>query len=114
MDLAVDSPPLEAPTVTVVGPTYPPIELAARKLLAPFDRAAARDFVDLAALADHFSLDVLLAKARQLDAGFDTHVLIEMLGQLDRIDDDYLVDLGADPGAVREFARTWARDLDQQ
>jgi predicted nucleotidyltransferase len=30
VDLAVDSPPLGAPTITTVGPTYPPRELAAR------------------------------------------------------------------------------------
>jgi hypothetical protein len=46
VDLAVDSPPLGAPTITAFGPTYPPRELAARKLLALFDRAEARDFVD--------------------------------------------------------------------
>lgn len=34
VDLAIDSPPLGAPTITAVGPTYPPDELAARKLLA--------------------------------------------------------------------------------
>jgi hypothetical protein len=32
-DLAVDSPPLGTPTLSAVGPTYPPEELADRKLL---------------------------------------------------------------------------------
>ena len=36
VDLAIDSPPLGAPTITAVGPTYPPEELASR------NRAAAR------------------------------------------------------------------------
>ncbi|MGC1513929.1 MAG: nucleotidyl transferase AbiEii/AbiGii toxin family protein, partial [Acidimicrobiales bacterium] len=42
VDLAVDSPPLGTPTITAVGPTYPPEELAARKVLALFDRAEPR------------------------------------------------------------------------
>ena len=57
VDLAVDSPPLGVPTITAVGPTYPPRELAARKLLALFDRAEARDFVDVHTLSERFDLD---------------------------------------------------------
>jgi hypothetical protein len=50
--------------------------------------------------------------ASELDEGFDKDVLIQMLAQLDRIDDDELQDLGGDPDAIRAFARTWAEDLD--
>ena len=63
VDLAVDSPPQGTPIITPVGPTYPPDELGARKLLALFDRAAARDFVDAHSLASTFDLSHLLGVA---------------------------------------------------
>ncbi|QWC85459.1 hypothetical protein KLP28_01345 [Nocardioidaceae bacterium] len=47
IDLAVNSSPLARPTLTVLGPTPAPLELAGRKLLALFDRAEARDFADV-------------------------------------------------------------------
>ena len=111
VDLAVDSPPLGAPTITAYGPTYPPQELAARKILALYDRAAARDFVDLHALAGHFELEDLLELARLLDNGFEVSVFAEMLATLDRYTDDDLADLHAQPSAVRAFARQWRDHL---
>ncbi len=71
VDLAVDSPPLGVPTITAVGPTYPPRELVARKLLALFDRAEARDFVDVHTLSERFDLDDLLGLAGDIDEGFE-------------------------------------------
>lgn len=43
VDLAVDAPPDEPGSVTIAGPTFAPEDLAGRKVLALFDRAAARD-----------------------------------------------------------------------
>jgi hypothetical protein len=43
-DLAVDTLPDFPASTTTAGPTLAPEELAGRKLLALFDRAAARDF----------------------------------------------------------------------
>jgi hypothetical protein len=59
-----------------------------RKLLALFDRAAARDFADVRLLARRFGKDVLLARAAQIDAGFDTATLASMIATLDRFADD--------------------------
>ena len=111
VDLAVDSPPVGAPTITAFGPTYPAEELAARKLLALFDRAAARDFVDLQVLAARFSLEHLVDMAAQLDHGFDPGVLAEMLGTVDRFTDEDLAELGADPAALRAFVDRWRSEL---
>lgn len=111
VDLAVDSPPIGAPTITAFGPTYPPEELAARKLLALFDRAAARDFVDLHSLSTRFDLARLVSVAAQLDDGFATEVLVEMLASLHRFTDAELADLGAEPTALRTFVDRWRRDL---
>ena len=38
VDLAIDSPPRSRPTITILGPTLAPVELAGRKLVAPFGR----------------------------------------------------------------------------
>lgn len=111
VDLAVDSPPTGAPTITAFGPTYPPEELAARKLLALFDRAAARDFVDLHALSTRFDLDRLIQVAVQIDTGFDPAVLVEMLASVSRFTDAELADLGAEPPALRAFIDRWSADL---
>jgi hypothetical protein len=71
VDLAIDSPPRNAPTVTVLGPTLAPLELAGRKLLARFGRAETRDFADVYVLTQRFGKDALLEQAKALDAGFD-------------------------------------------
>jgi hypothetical protein len=78
IDLAVNAPPDLPASPTPAGPTLAPEELAGHKLLALFDRAAARDFADIYVLARRFGKNVLLARAKQIDAGFDTKVLADM------------------------------------
>jgi len=51
IDLAVNAPPDLPASATPAGPTLAPEELAGNKLLALFDRAAARDFADIYILA---------------------------------------------------------------
>lgn len=114
VDLAVDSPPLGAPTITAVGPTYPVEELAARKVLALFDRAEARDFVDALALSEHFDLDRLSDLAGQLDGGFTRGLLADALASHRRFSDDDFVLLGADADQVRGFADRWRALLPAQ
>jgi len=80
VDLARDAGPLSEVAVTPVGPAYPAEELAARKVLALFDRAALRDFVDVAHIADRSGREDLLRLAAEIDEGFDIVVFIEMLG----------------------------------
>jgi hypothetical protein len=111
VDVAVDSPPLGVPTITAVGPTYPPKELAARKVLALFDRAEARDFVDVHALSQRFDLGQLLDLARQLDGGFTPTLLVEMLASHRRFTDEDFAELGADPARLRSFVDDWRSRL---
>jgi predicted nucleotidyltransferase component of viral defense system len=77
VDLAVNAPPDLPASVTPAGPALAPEELAGHKLLALFDRAAARDFADIYVLARRFDKEVLLARAAQIDAGFDVRVLAD-------------------------------------
>ena len=87
VDLAVNAPPDLPPSVTPAGPTLAPEELAGHKLLALFDRAAARDFADVYVLARRFGKDALITGAAQIDAGFDITVLADMMTTLDRFTD---------------------------
>jgi hypothetical protein len=112
VDLAVHAPPDLPASSTQAGPTLAPEELAGHKLLALFDRAAARDFADVYVLAYRFGKDVLLTRAAQIDAGFDTKVLAEMIATLDRFADHELpVPDGSSAARLRAFYVTWRSEL---
>jgi predicted nucleotidyltransferase component of viral defense system len=114
VDLAINAPPDLPASVTSAGPTLAPEELAGHKLLALFDRAAARDFADVYVLAHRFCKDVLLARAAQIDAGFDANVLADMITTLDRFTDDEIsVPDGSSAADLRAFYATWRSELAQ-
>ncbi len=111
VDLAQDAGPLADPTITAVGPAYPAPELAARKVLALFDRAALRDFIDVDRVSDVYSQEQLIQIAGTIDEGFQISVLVEMLRGLDRFTDDQIAAYGVDPAAIRARFRHWATAL---
>lgn len=111
VDLAVDSPPNSPPTMTILGPTLAPLELAGRKLLALFGRAEARDFADVYRLAERFGKEALLQQAADLDAGFDPQVLAQMMATHARFDDDELPLAPGDVPVARAFFERWSAEL---
>jgi predicted nucleotidyltransferase component of viral defense system len=112
IDLAVNAPPDLPAFATAAGPTLAPEELAGHKLLALFDRAAARDFSDVYVLARRFGKDVMLARAAQIDAGFDSQVLADMIGTLDRFTDDEIpVPDDSSAAELRAFYAAWRSKL---
>lgn len=112
VDLAVNAPPDLPASVTPAGPTLAPEELAGHKLLALFDRAAARDFADVYVLVHRFGKDVLLARAAQIDAGFDAEALAGMFATLDRFTDDELpLPESSSAAELRAFYSTWRSEL---
>ena len=112
VDLAVNAPPDFPASPTAVGPTLAPEELAGHKLLALFDRAAARDFADVYVLARRFGKEVLLARATQIDAGFDARVLADMLATIDRFTDNEIpVPDGSSAAELRAFYSAWRSEL---
>jgi predicted nucleotidyltransferase component of viral defense system len=114
VDLALDSAPGRSAAVSIAGPTFALDELAGRKLVALFDRAAARDFVDVYALHHTFTKDVLLERAAEVDAGFNCAVFAEMLEHLARYADTDL-SLGAvDVDDLRSFFQECALELRSQ
>lgn len=111
VDLAIDSPPHSRPTITVLGPTLAPLELAGRKLLALFGRAEARDFADIYVLAQHFGKEALIEQAQTLDAGFDLSVLAQMIRTIKRFDDQEIPLAADDLSIARTFFTDWAGEL---
>lgn len=111
VDLALDSPASSTPELTILGPTLAPLELAGRKMLALFGRAEVRDFADVFRLAERFGKEALLAQASAADTGFDLVVLVQMLGSLDRFDDDEFPMAPDEVPVVRTFFRQWADEL---
>jgi hypothetical protein len=59
-------------------------ELAADKVLAVFGRAETRDFVDLLALSEHYTLTHLIDLASSKDSGFNLDVFRSALGSITR------------------------------
>lgn len=112
IDLAVNAPPDLPASPSPAGPTLAPEELAGHKLLALFDRAAARDFADVYVLARRFGKDTLLARATRIDAGFDTQVLADMIATLDRFTDTELpLPNGTSAAELRAFYGAWRPEL---
>ncbi len=111
VDLAIDSPPSSPPTMTMLGPTLAPEELATRKLLALFGRAEARDFADVFLLTQRFGKEAMLRGASALDAGFDPGVLAQMMRTLGRFSDDEIPLPPSDLPPAKEFFRIWAEEL---
>ena len=111
VDLARDSGPRQPATVTFAGPTFAPEELAARKLLALFDRAAARDFADVFTLAATFTPQTMLELAADIDPGLDRHVLADMLDAVSRFADVELPVTADRVAPLRAFFASWAVDL---
>ncbi len=111
VDLALDAAPQQAGTASFVGPTFAPEELAARKLLALFDRAEARDFADVYVLAQRYGKRVLLERAAALDHGLDPTVLGQFMSTLSRFDDPDIPVAAARVAPLRAFFSEWQAEL---
>jgi hypothetical protein len=79
VDLGFD-PASHDPVLFAIGPVRHLSDLAGDKLLALFSRAAARDFIDVAALLRRFTKSELCAIAASKDQGFDIDVLADAFG----------------------------------
>ena len=111
VDLALDSPPGLPSMMPVLGPTFAPDELAARKLLALFGRALPRDFVDVYRVCQSRATASLLRHAQTLDPGFDSDQLVIAIGQLARYADAQLPIQADEVSMLRDFFAQWAEGL---
>ena len=84
---------------------------AGRKIIALFDRAAARDFADVYTLATRFGKSLLLARAAEIDLGFDLRIFAEMLQTLDRYKDSDIPMPNSNAPEIRIFFNDWVAEL---
>jgi len=111
VDIAIDVAARRSPVVTIVGPTFNSEELAGRKLLALYDRAEARDFVDVYVLGEVFGKDLILARAAEIEGSVDQSSLAQMMRAISRFSDQ---DLPISPDRVsslRKYFEEWAEEL---
>ena len=86
--LVTGPPPTYPATLTVLGPTIAPEELAGRRVAVLARRADPDDLVDVLALARRFATDRLFALAAEADPGFDPAVLARSLAPRGEPGDD--------------------------
>jgi predicted nucleotidyltransferase component of viral defense system len=113
VDFAIDSSPILPVVVTQLGPSYAPEELGARKLLALFERAEARDFTDVYLLARRYGKKRLVRDAKVIDPGFEPTVLAQMFATLRRFRDSELPIDEDRVRPLRAFFAEWERQLSQ-
>ncbi|MET8148930.1 nucleotidyl transferase AbiEii/AbiGii toxin family protein [Actinoplanes sp. NPDC049668] len=106
----------QPPVEMQIGPVLHPDDVMAGKMDALYNRAAARDFIDLdaAITRGRYTSEQLCALASNADAGFDRQFFAQMLGMIGRFDDQDLLDYGLEPAQIatmRERFRLWQGEL---
>lgn len=112
VDLAIDVAPRFPVTETPFGPVFSPLELAGRKLLALFDRAEARDFVDVYVLALKFGNQKVFDAAAQIEVSLNEQILARIMNTLERFSDDELPIDHSEVSSLRKYFANWAKELD--
>lgn len=106
----------QPPVEMQIGSVLHPDDVMAGKMDALYNRAAARDFLDIdAAIArGRYTPDELCTLAADADAGFDRQLFAQMLGSITRFDDQDFIDYGLEPNdvaAMRDRVRGWQTQL---
>ena len=101
---------LQPPVRMDVGPVLHPDDVLAGKMDALYNRAAARDFLDIdAAIAGgHYTLERLCQLAEAVDAGFDRAMFGRMLRYVERFDPADFAEYGVGGGPCSRNARAGA------
>jgi Nucleotidyl transferase AbiEii toxin, Type IV TA system len=99
-----------------IGPVLHSDDVMAGKMDALYNRAAARDFLDIEAAisSGRYTLDHLCELAHDADAGFDRQLFAAMLGRIDRLDDEDFTEYGISPehlAALRKRVNDWRTSL---
>jgi nucleotidyltransferase AbiEii toxin of type IV toxin-antitoxin system len=106
----------QPPVEMLIGPVLHPDDVMAGKMDALYNRAAARDFLDIdaAITRGRYTPDELCTLAADADAGFDRQLFAQMLGSITRFDDQDFIDYGLEPSdvaAMRDRIRGWQTQL---
>jgi hypothetical protein len=103
---------VHGPVTMGVGPVLDIEDLAGWKTVALVSRVEPRDYVDIAAALDHYSIDQLIGLARQRDSGLEDRDFTDAGRQLDRLPDGLFARYGlapADVAALRKRFADWPR-----
>ncbi len=111
VDLAVDSPSLEAPQRIDGIVVLTPLDLAARKVLAIVDRLEARDYTDLHALATLVGQSTCIEAALSMDAGLRKIDVAEAFARVQRLSDEVFPPASENPASIRRYFTEWANAL---
>jgi hypothetical protein len=98
-----------APVVMDLGPVMHLDDLVATKVAALVNRREVRDYIDVAAALQRYSLDRVLELGYAADPALDPADVAEAGRYLDRLDDRRFAVYAADPGAVKDALRNWPR-----
>jgi hypothetical protein len=101
-----------------IGPVLHPDDAIANKMGALYERALARDFIDIDAVlqSDRYDRMDLLRLAERSDITFDRAVFAQALAQLDALDDDDFTQYGLagpDLAELRHRFAAWRKELSE-
>jgi hypothetical protein len=100
------------PVTMDVGPVLDLEDLAGWKAIALVSRVEPRDYVDIAAALEHYTVDQLISLAKRLDPGLESQDFKDAGQQLDRLPDQIFARYGLGPQDVarlRDRFATWPR-----
>jgi len=103
---------IHPPVQMEIGPVLHADDVMAGKMDALYNRAAARDFLDIdaAITIGRYTMDRLCELAETVDAGFDRVIFADMLRHIDRFDDEEFAQYGfpaAEVPALRARVAQW-------
>ena len=106
----------QPPVQMDVGPVLHPDDVMAGKMDALYNRAAARDFLDIdaAVTGGHYTINHLCDLAHNADAGFERRRFAAMLGHIDRLDDEDFTAYGVNlkyVASLRQRVSGWQASL---
>jgi predicted nucleotidyltransferase component of viral defense system len=115
VELAVDSRANE-PIHMTIGPVLHPDDAVAKKMRALYERAFARDFIDIDAAVEsgRYDRERLLCLVELADLGFDRHEFAEALGQVHNLDPDDFAAYGVAGQRLDDLRNrfaAWRQDL---
>ena len=115
VELAVDTRANE-PIQMTVGPVLHPDDAVANKMNALYERALARDFIDIdaAVQSGRYDQETLLQLIERSELAFDRRMFAEALGQIHNLDPDDFADYGVDGQRLddlRDRFEAWRQDL---
>jgi Nucleotidyl transferase AbiEii toxin, Type IV TA system len=99
---------LHGPVVMDIGPVLHVDDLAASKVAALISRREVRDYIDVAAALDRYSLDHLLDLAHRHDPGPEPDDVVEVGHHLDRLADERFARYGLTPTQVATLRAKFA------